>query len=68
MKASDIEWWEQFRKTKSTKLLRSELEEIARMHSEYFEHKYHVPCGCSPKKIQKWIDDLNAIYDFRGDK
>lgn len=64
MKAADRDWWAEFREGQSSKITRKELEEVARMHSEYFMHKYYVPCGCKPKKIQGWIDDLNQLYDF----
>jgi hypothetical protein len=33
------------------------------LHSEYYKHKFYEPCTCSPKTINKWIKELNVIWD-----
>lgn len=63
MEEIDRKDWYKFKNTKSNKLNNDEVELISRLHAKYFFHKYHKPCSCSPKKILRWIDDLNDIYD-----
>ena len=63
MEGLDKKDWDQFRGKNSDRVSREEVEMIALFHSKYFNHKYKVPCSCSPKTLQKWIDDLNNIYE-----
>jgi len=62
MEGLDKKDWDQFRSKNTVRVSREEIEMIAELHSKYFNHKYTVPCSCSPKTLQKWIDDLNKIY------
>lgn len=62
MNEQDKVWWEAFREQESTTISNEELVEISRMHSVYFNHKYHKPCGCNGRKVQQWINDLNKFY------
>jgi hypothetical protein len=55
--------WELFRAKNSQKISREEVQLIAELHSKYFNHKFQIPCSCSPKVIQGWIYDLNKYYD-----
>lgn len=36
---------------------------IAEIHSRVFNHKYDVPCTCSPKIWMQWIRELNELLD-----
>jgi len=62
MEELDKKDWEQFRAKNSDRVSRVEVEMISMLHAKYFNHKYEVPCSCSPKTLQKWVDDLNKIY------
>lgn len=55
--------WDKFRLKNSDRVSRQEVELISALHAKYMNHKYKVPCSCSPKTLQKWVDDLNKIYE-----
>tara|TARA_R100000734_G_C3211182_1_gene26247 strand:- start:206 stop:463 length:258 start_codon:yes stop_codon:yes gene_type:complete len=44
-----------------------DLELVYKLHAKYLEHTFNIPCGCGGAKkidtINKWISDLNTIYD-----
>lgn len=56
------QWWEAFRQSEKSYLTGEEFTKVCELHAEYMNHKYYKPCTCSPKTIQKWINDLNKIY------
>lgn len=41
----------------------NELKEIASLHAELFDHKYHEPCRCSPREWKHLIKDIDKIYN-----
>jgi len=55
--------WTQFKSVNSTTIDISEQKLISNLHSKLFNHKYYVPCSCSPKIWNTWISDINTIYD-----
>lgn len=55
--------WKAFRKVKSNNINAKEQELIASLHSKYFAHQFYLPCGCSPKEWNKWINDLNILFE-----
>jgi hypothetical protein len=63
MEEIDRKDWELFNEVESNTLTRKEAEFVSRLHAKYFNHKYKVPCTCSPKTIVKWIDELNKLYN-----
>lgn len=36
---------------------------LARIHARVFQHKFVVPCSCSPKQWNSYIKDLRTVYD-----
>jgi len=36
---------------------------IAEIHSRVFNHKYDVPCTCSPKIWMQWMRELQEVLD-----
>lgn len=36
---------------------------IAKIHSRVFNHKYDVPCTCSPKTWMQWMKQLQDLLD-----
>tara|TARA_R110000803_G_scaffold13153_3_gene37155 strand:+ start:5320 stop:5619 length:300 start_codon:yes stop_codon:yes gene_type:complete len=36
---------------------------LAEIHSRVFNHKFDIPCSCSPKTWKAWINDLRKVYD-----
>ena len=55
--------WSKFRENKKDTLEGNEFELICQLHAKYYNHKYHKPCTCNPKKIKLWIKQLNIIWD-----
>jgi len=62
MEELDKRDWEKFRSKNTDRVSKVEVELISELHAKYYNHKYNVPCSCSPKTLQKWIDDLNKVY------
>ena len=56
------EEWTKFLDSNSNKLNKQEQELLARLHSIYFKHSYYLPCTCSGKTYNSWIQQLNVIY------
>jgi|TARA_R110000803_G_scaffold94285_1_gene161874 hypothetical protein len=59
----DYKTWEAFRISKSDTILRAEYQMVCLLHSQYYNHAYYEPCTCNPKIINKWIKDLNIVWD-----
>jgi len=55
--------WKKFRMGKKSVISRQEFELVCQLHAKYYEHKLHYPCTCSPKEINKYIQDLNKIWE-----
>lgn len=65
MTKEDIKYWETFRANKSDKISKKEYQKICEMHARLKNHNYFEPCTCNPKGVQRFIDDINKIYDNR---
>lgn len=37
-------------------------EPLSRIHARIFQHKYYIPCTCSPKEWNRVIQDLKKVY------
>tara|TARA_R110000796_G_scaffold170639_2_gene287571 strand:+ start:464 stop:685 length:222 start_codon:yes stop_codon:yes gene_type:complete len=61
---ADYKDWEKFRlgSDKNT-ISAEEFTLVCDLHSKYYKHTFYKPCTCSPKTINKWIKDLNIIWD-----
>ena len=64
-KMNKLHWdrWQEFRDGKSNVMTAEEQELLARLHSIYYNHSYYIPCSCSPKTYNTWIDHINTIHD-----
>ena len=63
LSTEDYKKWQNFKSSNSNTLDEGEQKFLARLHSEYFNHQYHVPCTCSPKTYNNWIQDINNLYN-----
>ena len=36
---------------------------VCKLHAKYYKHSYYKPCTCNPKTVNRWIKDLNLIWD-----
>jgi hypothetical protein len=63
MTNEDYKYWTEFRAKKTNKLSREEFKTICEMHARLKKHGYFEPCTCNPKGAQRFIDDLNKLYN-----
>jgi len=59
----DYKDWELFRQGTKDVISSMEFELVCNLHSKYYKHSFYKPCTCSPKTINKWIKDLNIIWN-----
>ena len=59
----DFKQWEEFRLSKKSTISRKEFKLVCDLHSTYYKHKFYQPCTCSPNTINKWIKELNVIWN-----
>jgi len=59
----DFKQWEEFRLSKRSTINREEFKLVCQFHATYYNHKYFEPCTCNPKLINKWISELNVIWN-----
>jgi hypothetical protein len=59
----DRKKWKKFRMGKKSVISRAEYELVCQLHSAYYKHKLYYPCTCKPKEINKWIQDLNKVWE-----
>ena len=59
----DYKLWSRFRESKNNTITRGEFRLVCLLHSQYYKHKYFEPCTCNPKLINKWIKELNIVYN-----
>jgi len=55
--------WQKFRMGTKHHLSAEEFQMVCELHSKYYKHSFYKPCTCSPKTVNKWIKDLNIIWD-----
>ena len=55
--------WEQFRLGNKHKLSAIEFELVCQLHAKYYKHTFRKPCTCNPKLVNRWIKDLNKIWN-----
>ena len=61
---SDYRDWEAFRNAKTNTITHDEYVLICTLHSDYYEHKMYRPSKCCGQKtLNKWVKELNEIYD-----
>lgn len=63
MNTDDFLWWAKFREVKKPYLENDEYKMICEIYSRVNELPLEYPCKCNPIKIQRWIDELNKIYN-----
>jgi len=63
MTDKDYKYWTKFKANKSNKISKEEFKTIAEMHARLKGHSFYLPCTCNPKGIQRFINDLNKLYN-----
>ena len=59
----DYKLWNKFRLSKKSTISREEFSMVCKLHATYYNHKYYEPCTCNPKLINKWIKELNVVWN-----
>ena len=54
--------WTEFLANNKKTMTKQEQELLGRLHAYYFKHSYYLPCTCSPKTYNTWIEQVNAVY------
>jgi hypothetical protein len=54
--------WASYLEVANTTLSKDHFKLICRLQADLYDHKYHEPCTCSPKRIKEWIAQINKIY------
>ena len=59
---------EEFFKTFDRREVKEKWQEpLSRIHARIFQHKYYIPCTCSPKEWNRVIQDLKKLYkEYEG--
>ena len=48
---------------RKTSLTLQDREKIAEIHARVFNHKFDIPCTCSPKIWMQWMRELKELLD-----
>lgn len=59
----DYKDWHTFRIHKKTTITGAEFKMVCELHAKYYKHKFNKICTCNPKKINRWIKELNVIFN-----
>ena len=62
-KKVDHEDWTIFRQGTKDVISATEFDLVCDLHAKYHKHSFYKPCTCNPKTINKWIADLNVIWN-----
>ncbi len=66
MVEKDRKEWKKFLNRKNqSELNRTEIDFVARLHSELYDHKFHTPCTCNGRIYKTWIEEINKKYESK---
>jgi hypothetical protein len=65
---TDFKLWTVFRMGTKQHISAKEFELVCKLHAKYYKHRFYKPCTCSPKTVNRWIKDLNVIWDNGTEK
>ena len=67
MTENDYRQWSKFKGVQNNTITQSELRLIEHLHAKYYDHPIETLCTCRGEKmagkIQKFVDDINIIYE-----
>lgn len=66
MTADQFESWKKYRESRSEIIGKDQQKLIATLHADLFNHAYHEPCTCSPKRWIQMVKDLDRLFDTYG--
>tara|TARA_R110000803_G_scaffold29391_1_gene67098 strand:+ start:222 stop:440 length:219 start_codon:yes stop_codon:yes gene_type:complete len=59
----DFELWEEFRMGTKHHISAKEFQLVCDFHAKYYKHTFYKPCTCSATTVNRWIKDLNIVWD-----
>ena len=68
LEESEYNTLDQFFSTFDGREIKEEYQEpLSRIHARVFSHKFGIPCSCSPKEWNRYIQDLKKLYkEYEG--
>jgi hypothetical protein len=61
---AEFEWLDEFNeKGNKNRLDRMQQKQIAQFHARVFNHKFILPCTCTPKRYAEFLGDLLRVYN-----
>lgn len=63
MERNDYLAWYDFINKKGNTIDHSEYMLVMELHAKYFNHKLKKLCKCKGSAVQKYIDDLNEVFE-----
>lgn len=67
MNKTQYDQWTAYREKNLSMLTKEDLDFVAHLHSNLFNHPYHRPCTCAPKRWKDLIQDINKLYETYED-
>jgi len=61
MEQVDKQKWLEVSQEIKGKIKEDQFKLLCQLHAKYFNHQYFEPCGCKPKRIVQWINELNKL-------
>lgn len=64
IKPQDRIWFRNFKTNYKNELKKTDLEQIASLHSVYFGHSFYKPCTCNQNgrdEIKRWVQELDKL-------
>jgi len=60
MGIDDVMWYKGFKKNFTGTITKEEVERISRMHSDWFNHSFYIPCNCKGNQtLKNWVLDID---------
>tara|TARA_S200000501_G_C20796896_1_gene732191 strand:- start:1065 stop:1262 length:198 start_codon:yes stop_codon:yes gene_type:complete len=63
MNQADYEKWAIYKNNYKVQPDQSQIDLIVNLHAKYFNHSVYYPCSCTPKIYNKWIAQIDKLYN-----
>ena len=66
MTKEDLSIWKIFKDSLRNTVSKNDVKMIEQLHATYFNHRPIKLCTCNPKQVQRFINDLNGLYELNS--
>ena len=63
MTKDDYDKWANYKANYKIQPDKKQIDLIVGLHAKYFNHSLYYPCSCTPKIYNKWITQLDKLYN-----